>query len=279
MSSRSRRRLALTAVLATALVTLTGCFKVAMNLDLKADDTVDGSIVFAIDKQYESMLGGQSLADAGGISPSDLQSLGATVTTKPYDDGSFVGQEIDFTGASLTQFSDSMNSDGSSSGDTFTITHQDGKFAFDATMDMSSTLADQTGGDPASTAMLQGLLGNASFTVSITFPGTVTDTNGTLDGNTVTWDLDLTGKNTLHAVALDHPSSGMSLGIWLGVLGALLFLAGLAFLAYRNRGTTTTEPPATEPTEPPAPEPSPEGAVEEPEDKQAPPPPADYTRG
>lgn len=245
MTSSIRRRLALAGVMAIALVSLTGCFKVAMNLDVNSDDTMDGAIIFAVDKQYAGLAGDQALSGAG-LNPSDLASLGADATTKPYDDGTYVGQEIDFTGAPLSALSQSMGS--GTTGDTFSLTHTNGQFVFDATMDMSGGLGNLPGGSSSSDAMTQALLDSASFTVSLTFPGAVTDTNGSVEGNTVTWKLDLTGPNTLHAVAGDQ-APGMSAGIWIGVALTVLLLAGLWFLGWRARGGPDADNP--EPAGPP----------------------------
>ncbi len=278
--STIRRRLALSAVLALTLVTLTGCFKVAMNLNVKDNDTVDGSIVFAVEKQYAALAGDQALSDAG-LNPSDLTQLGAQVQTKTYDDGTYVGQEVDFTGAPLDQFAQSMGASSATSSDTFSLTHADGQYVFDASMDMSGSLADQAGGDAATASMLEGMLSTASFAVSVTFPGSVVDTNGTVDGNTVTWNLDLTGPNTLHAVA-DEPhglaalssslknATGMSLVNWGAALLVLLLLAGLGYLGFRHRNDPAPEPqvadepasdgaPTVPPEEPPAPQEEPRG--------------------
>ncbi|HEX5950895.1 MAG TPA: hypothetical protein VFZ96_07825, partial [Actinomycetota bacterium] len=64
MTKRSRT-LGRWALIASLAVLLTGCLKLDMQLDVQADDTVDGSVVFAVNKDVLSLTGG-SFADLIG---------------------------------------------------------------------------------------------------------------------------------------------------------------------------------------------------------------------
>ena len=43
----------------SAIVALSGCFKLDMSLELSSDDTVDGSIILAVDRDQAELFGGE----------------------------------------------------------------------------------------------------------------------------------------------------------------------------------------------------------------------------
>jgi hypothetical protein len=123
MTKRSRT-LGRWALLAAFVFLLTGCLKLDMQLDVQADDTVNGSVVFAVNKDVLSMTGGSFedlIGDQGVPFPSDIEG----VTTEEYDDGEFVGQQYTFEGVALGEFnSDPADPDGlriTHEGDTFVV--------------------------------------------------------------------------------------------------------------------------------------------------------------
>ena len=99
--TRSRRALARIGAFAVLAVLLSACIKLDMNLTVNSDDTVDGTIIFALNKQLIE-LSGQSaddlLGDSGPI-PTDAEG----VSTKPYEDDEFQGQEVTLDAKTLTE--------------------------------------------------------------------------------------------------------------------------------------------------------------------------------
>jgi hypothetical protein len=146
---------------------------------------------------------------------------GATV--RPYEDDVYVGQEYVLSGVDIAELTDEEG---------LSITHdaEAGTYDVSGAMDMTDIGTEAAG------------LGDFDISVSITFPGEVTDHNGTLDGRTVTWTPVLGETNEIRATARD--GSGSDVPAWLLIAIAVAVVAVLAGLAYfltrRNRATPET---------------------------------------
>jgi hypothetical protein len=171
-----RRTAALTALLALAALSLSGCFKLDMSLELSPDNTVDGSIILAVNRAQADLFGGEdALREAlsgEGAGLIDNAPATGSVETRDYEDSDWIGNEYVFSGVALDEFS------GANSGD-LSITREGETFVVEGTLDLSQG----TGGDAAAGALLD----SAETEISITFPGAVQSSNGLEDGNTVTW--------------------------------------------------------------------------------------------
>jgi hypothetical protein len=257
-------RMARLAAVGLLAVLLTGCIKLNVDFDVSSDNTVSGTMVFAFSKQLLQLTGQSAQELIGSSAP--IPSSVPGVSAKPYDDGDFVGEEFTFDGVPLTQF----NADDPESlsivrhGDTFTVS---------GVLDLSGG----AGGSGASgaTSSIPGIdqaLGGADIRISITFPGSVTDTNGTVDGTTVTWKPQVGQRLELRATAGATGSGSSStssivlmVGIGLVVIVAIIVIA--LVMKGRRRSTidgATAGGPPMVPSEAPAmqapptmPEPSP----------------------
>lgn len=220
MSKRMHMTVRLAAVGILAVL-LTGCIKLNVDFNVSSDNKVSGTMVFAFSKQL-LQLTGQSAEELIGSSapiPSDLQGVSA----KPYDDGEFAGEEFTFEGVPLTQF----NSDDP---EALSIVRQGDTFTVSGVMDLSS--ATGASGATGSIPGIDDALAGADVRISITFPGAVTDTNGTVDGTTVTWSPKIGQQLELRATAgaTGSGSSSMSSilligGIALGVVVIIVVIA------------------------------------------------------
>ncbi len=157
-------------------VLMSACLKLDMNLNVSSDNTVSGSVIFAVEKSLLE-LSGQSFDDILGSSaplPSDAEGVSVT----DYEDDQFAGKEYTFDSVPLAQFA------GDSSGQ-LSITRDGDVFHVSGTLDLSSVGATGPSGlsgfDPGQ--FLQG----AELKIQITFPGEVTESNGEISGNSVTW--------------------------------------------------------------------------------------------
>ncbi|HSJ59774.1 MAG TPA: hypothetical protein VK895_00980 [Jiangellaceae bacterium] len=152
---------------------------------------------------------------------------GATV--RSYEDDVYVGQEFVLNGVDIAEFTDEEG-----------VVHHPRRrgrtYDVSGAMDMTDIGAEAAG------------LGDFDISVSITFPGEVTDHNGTLDGRTVTWTPVLGETNEIRATARD--GSGSDVPTWLLIAIAVAVAAVLAGLAYfltrRNRATPETPGVANE---------------------------------
>ncbi len=274
-------RMARLAAVGLLAVLLTGCIKLNVDFDVSSDNTVSGTMVFAFSKQLLQLTGQSAQELIGSSAP--IPSSVPGVSAKPYDDGEFVGEEFTFDGVPLTQF----NADDPESlsivrhGDTFTV----------------SGVLDLSGGAGASgaTSSIPGInqaLGGADIRISITFPGSVTDTNGTVDGTTVTWKPQVGQRLELRATAVATGSGSSSTSSIVLIVGiALVVIVVIAVIALvmkgRRKGTVddaaagmppmvpseapAMQAPPTMPQPPPAPPTAPTTEAMPPE--ETPPPP------
>lgn len=236
--SRLRRALTLAAGAVAVAFVLSGCIKLDMALTLTPENTVDGTIVFAVDKQLLTLGGGNpedAFKDAAGDAPFPTSPSGGSVTTEVYDQDGKYGQKFIFTGVPLTEFDD----------EDLKITREGDFFVVNGTLDLS----DSTGADPSASSLPlpSSLTAGFEVAVSMTFPGEVVEHNGTLEGTTVTWT-PKAGENLVmkakakatggQAGVLGLSGSSSSTPLLIGlVIAALLLVGGLIALLLR-RGRT-----------------------------------------
>src|SRR6187402_2708587 len=140
------------------------------DLTVKDDNTVDGSYVIALEKGSGAAMGGSDADVAQQLyDDSGLQTTWSRSWTHPYAADGYSGIEVTFRDEPLATFAPTS--------DRFGITRVGDEFVVSGKA--SSTESDQAA-DAADTP---------DMTVTIAFPGPVTSANGTIDGNTVSWDL------------------------------------------------------------------------------------------
>lgn len=234
------------ALLASLVVLLTGCLKLDMQLDVQADDTVDGSVVFAVNKDILSLTGG-SFADLIGDQtpfPSDMEG----VTSEEYEDGEFVGQRYNFEGVPISEFnSDPADPDG------LRITHEGDTFVVQGALDLSQDLGGLSGVTGATGPFdPEQMMGSAQLRIAISFPGEVTDANGEIDGNTVVWEPRFGERQELQATASAVASGGDNWTLVFILLGIAAVAIIAAIIVLMNRRKKAAEgaaaPTVAEPT-------------------------------
>lgn len=253
----TRRVLTSAAVASVLALGLAGCIKMDMQLELQPDDTVDGSMVFAVSSALVEM-SGQDPQDMVDEMQQGIIDSGEEMRTEPYDDGEFIGTTTYFDGEALDMF-------GAGGDESMQIVREGDEFVVSGVMDMSDTGGDELG--------MAGMMEGMDIRIAVTFPGSVADHNGTLDGNTVSWApkagerLEMSARGS--AVAGGGGSLPLPLLIGGGVL-ALLVIGGVLFAVMRNRSGAPAAAaaygaaPATEfqPAAPTAPAPTPaDGSV------------------
>lgn len=169
------------AIVAISVVLLTtGCVKFNLDLEVKQDDTVSGTMVFAIAKGLAE-LGDQS--QSGSTSPETEGLLGNTenVKVEPFDDGAFVGSSYIFESVPLDEFQPSV-ADGSS----FELARVGDEIVLSGVLQFTGQ-SDEQEDNPWTEALLQGVMNSTDIRVSITLPGEIRETNGEVEGQTITW--------------------------------------------------------------------------------------------
>lgn len=211
-------RRTLTAVVAvTALFTLSGCFKLDMDLTVNADDTLDGEVIVAIEEDLAAMAGEES-----DMSPDEVPE-GAKI--EEYDEDGFVGQKVIFSDVKIDELNDSFATGSETGGPSgWKLTHEDGEYRFQGDMDMGDLAATEDGIDMG--AFMEG----AEMRVAITFPGKITDTNGKVDGKTVVWEPKIGEQNKMTAVA-EESGGGLTLPVVITLAGVAVVVLGLLGVA------------------------------------------------
>jgi hypothetical protein len=252
---------------------LAGCFRVDMDVEVSPEDTVSGSAVIAVDESLVELSGQSADEIFSDVDSSDLPE-GASIDD--YSEDGFVGQQITFEDVPLEEFTSSDTLSGSGLGEELSIVRDGDEFVVSGALDMS-------GEQFTGTDIPEQFLENFEFTISITFPGEVTESTGEVDGTTVTWQPKV-GENTrIEARASAIPSETSPwLIIALVALGAFL-LGAVVFLLTRRRaaapaagpvdGDAAPPPAAAGPIEGTAAAPTAPLPPEEPTAPVAPPPP------
>jgi hypothetical protein len=264
---RTAGRVAAIGVLA---LLLSACLKLDVDLQVNADDTVGGAIIFGVDKQLLELSGSsiEDVLDTTAPIPEDVEG----VTTEPFEDDRFAGQRFTFEGVPLEEFS---------SGD-LAITRDGDVFTVNGVLDLSSGLSGATGlsGLTGPLGNPEELFRNAEMRVRITFPGEVTEANGEVDGNSVTWVPVVGERLEIQATAGAVDSGGANLTLLL-IIGAIVLAAAIAIGIVMSRrraapaaaGTAGPSGEGTAPAPPPGEAPPPPMSPLPPTSAPPPPPP------
>ncbi|MDN4483339.1 LppM family (lipo)protein [Demequina lignilytica] len=192
-------------------LTLSACMRFSADLWISEDGTVDGEYVVALQEGAGAALGGsdreaslQILEESGLLDPlTDIREHGFAA------DG-MAGTEVTFRNQPVEALAPTA--------DRFGVTREGDEYVVSG---RASAISEEDADS----------LEGASLSVSITFPGPVSESNGTVDGTTVTWDL-VGGPEelTARASALRTTSPVPAVLTTLLVLGA----AGAAAVAARR---------------------------------------------
>jgi hypothetical protein len=234
-------------VVAALAVLATGCIKAHQDLTLNSDNTVSGTVIFAVSKQFLS-LSGQTVDDfLGGATASNAPvPSGVSAEQTSYDDGTYTGAEYTFSDAPLDAFS-------SEDQGSLSIVREGDTFRVSGNLDLSG--ADDSGID-LNNPQVQQLLSTMDIQISITFPGAVSqhDPNAQVSGNTVTWKPQFGKTLQLSAVGSAIGSGGGSSAVvWILVAAAVVLVLVIAIVLLARRRTGAPAPGEVEAEgEPPA---------------------------
>jgi len=178
------------ATLAGLTLLIAGCLKLDMALTIAPDDTVDGELVFAVNKELLELTG-QDVDDILGDTavPSDVEGA----TQEPYEDDRFVGTRVVFEDVTLDDLQERSDPD------SLSIVRHDDTYEVSGVMDLATEDAELEG-NPFEDQITEAF-DTAELRIAITFPGEVIETNGQVDGTTVTWEPVFGKRTELTAVA------------------------------------------------------------------------------
>src|SRR5262249_3570805 len=164
--------------LVTLAILSTGCIKVDLALRMHTDNTVDGTMTYAVSRELLTITNGSAddllnqLSSTGPLPP------GIRSTTSDYADDKFVGKTVTFSGADISAFHQS-----GVGGETLSIMRVGDTFQVSGEIDLTSKKTGQL--QPGAAQLAKDM----ELRLAITFPGPVaSQTGGTItDPNTVTW--------------------------------------------------------------------------------------------
>lgn len=208
------------------VVLLAGCMKFESTVTISSNDTVDFTLLLAIQKEYASLLQEACSEDSDATLPAGA--------VEQYSDEEYVGCTMTANGAPIDKLD---AGDGS-----WVVTHQDGQYRFA----MASSDSQSADTPELTSAMFD------SFRVSVTFPGEVTSHSGAsiVEGTTVTWTdpSDLFGGEGLSATSNEASLLKVALPWVLGVMGLLAVVGVVVVLARRAQPAVPAAPaPAGDP--------------------------------
>ena len=218
MPSRSSLR-RIGALMVIPVIMLLGACGTKYDLTIHGD-TVDQSILMwdSKDQMTESDCSEDGLSRSG-VNPASDVPEGVEVKYNFTQHDGHPACEIKATNIPLSQFNGQSSSSGSSG--SLKITHENGHY--DVTMPLGEM-------DDTQRQQMTQLYGDMEVSISITFPGKVTEASGNAEkkGNIVTWANVLDEKGSLHAVGEDSGGvlSGSVAGVpWLWIIvGAVVVL-------------------------------------------------------
>jgi hypothetical protein len=193
----SRQSARITALAGLALLA-SGCVKADVSLTVRSDDEIDGNIVMAIDRGFTSPNGQQPDALLDQVSGQVFHGRATGSHTEPYSDSEYVGRRVVIEGMSLLDFDRGTSDDG------LKIAHQGRQFRLSGTVD-TAALAPKP--DTPATETSARIARTFEVLIQVTFPGPVTQANGRILGNTVTWRPRIGQRLSLAAAADDSPGS------------------------------------------------------------------------
>jgi len=225
-----RHRLLIAAAGALGLLfTLSGCVKLDMDLTVRSNDTVEGTVILAVDKRLltASGQGEQQLRDQlekqGPFPASDRPRKGK-FSQHPYDKDGKIGEAYVFSGVPLSEF-------GNSGATGLKITHRGDRYFVSGHLDLTNNSAT----DPQTQALAKQFGSTPELRIKLTFPGEVLKSNGTISGRSVTWHPKLGERTELTAEARTTAVIPRLLAIAGGVVGLLLIIGLIVLLLLLRR--------------------------------------------
>jgi hypothetical protein len=173
-----------------------GCVKADVSLTVRSDDQVDGSIVMAIDRTYVPPGGQAPNALLDQVTQRVFHGTATGSRQEPYSDSQYVGRRVTIEGMSLLDFNRGTSDGG------LKIVHQGSQFRLSGTVDTVDLAA---GAGASSAESADRIAQTFAVVIQVTFPGPVTQSNGAVSGDTVTWRPRFGQRLALSAVADDSP--------------------------------------------------------------------------
>ena len=226
------RQIQIAVASAAILLATSGCMKVNLDLTVKENDTVSGSMILAFSNDAIELA--KSMGSDSSLNTDSFVTEEPGMTVEQYKDADYSGTKITFDERPFAEFSTGTSADSLN-------------FKRDGSIVSITGAINMAGDDPSAIEQIKtnpitsGLFEKSDISVSITMPGKILETSGTVVGNTVTFEGEL-GDNIVIDVRADT-SASMDFGAWAigGVAVAGAVTAGVLLL---NRRKSIAKPQA-----------------------------------
>jgi hypothetical protein len=206
-----------------------------MSLEINDDESIDGHVIMAVSDGLAQLTGQDPETLAQQFEDDVMDDAPEGVTQEPYEDDEFQGTRLVLDGVALDEFDFSDD-------ETLSIVHEGDEYQVNGVLDITGAeeLGDLSGEEQE---LIDGFADSMDVRVAITFPGSVIEHNGELEGRTVTWTPEF--GETLDIQARAEDSGGSSFPWWIaGVVAALVAVVVLVLLlALRRRSAGSTAAP------------------------------------
>lgn len=244
MALSTRLSAALRVALAGVVVlAVAGCLKADADLTVSSDNTVDGTLIVAVDESLLEITGqseeeflDQFLQGAGPLGQQAPES--GSIEQERYSEEGKLGARYRLSDIPLAEFNEGEGQD------SVRIVRDGDKFRVSGVLDLSNP-GDLTGTPFGEQA--QDLLRDAEIRVKLTFPGDVESATGAVDGNSVTWAPEFGERVETIAVAdaeaglFGRLGGGLGTALLVGAVLALLLVVGIVgLLLIRRRDRPAT---------------------------------------
>jgi hypothetical protein len=234
-SSRLSRALVVVMGSLASVVLLAGCLRFTADLSVNESDQVSGSIVVAFPQELVGLVDDDPELSGWQKRYETLPG----VTTRGFDQDGRIGNEVVLRDVPISDFSTA-----GSGRAPIRIVRSGDELLISGEFDFSRFDGEGDAEEPVVQASFS-LFSSPDMRVSITVPGHILSTNGTVDDdtNTINWRLRLGSQNTLEARVLSPEPASFSLGsngaLLIGGVGVVVgVVVGLTFVAISRKRQT-----------------------------------------
>jgi LppM domain len=217
----------------------TGCMKVDLSLQLHSDDTVDGTMTYAVSRDLLTLTNSSPEDLLGQVASQGPLPSGVSAQESDYADDTFVGKTLTFSDVGIGAFQRS-----GIGGETLSIQRVGDTFQVSGDVDLTSSATGQL--QPGTAQLAKDM----QLRLAITFPGPVQQqTGGTVTGNTVSWTPVYGQKTEIRATgSAVGDETGWPI-VWIAIAaGVVVLIATVALILRRRRARpVSAEPPSSAP--------------------------------
>jgi hypothetical protein len=217
----------------------TGCMKVDLSLQLHSDDTVDGTMTYAVSRDLLTLTNSSPEDLLGQVASQGPLPSGVSAQESDYADDTFVGKTLTFSDVGIGAFQRS-----GIGGETLSIQRVGDTFQVSGDVDLTSSATGQL--QPGTAQLAKDM----QLRLAITFPGPVQQqTGGTVTGNTVTWTPVYGQKTEIRATGSAVGDETGSPIVWIAIAAGVVVLIATVVLILRRRRArpVSAEPPSSAP--------------------------------